>query len=368
MIKFATFPSSRGAALAAVSLAFSATSLAAAALRPAEITPEQATQAPYRDSGRMSVLQGVDSYIGTASYIRRYTGLTAGHILYSPKTGFSTALHYAAALYIETTDFVIVNSFAALSGYQAAADQNRDSDAAFDQDMGYLIFSKPALNDEWAAWSANPNILSSNGPFLAFGYAAESFPGDELASVQHQTPYFQQLPPAFYGNQAYYTEGGMSGGPVYATLPSGGMTMAAINVAGTGYAQAAFSGARAITPAETPLLLGAEYASGIITGGIIKGPAMVAVGGTAKFKTGLNFIDGPQVANQIAVNYDGDLQLAAVGPHKRAVTITKLKPGKYSVAFPADAPAGTQVTLQLLRAALPPKGQTPLQTLTVTLR
>ena len=343
--------------------------LVAAALRPAEITAEQNSQAPYRDSGRISVQQGSDAYIGTASYIRRYTGLTAGHILFSPKTGFSTNVRYEAALYVEATYFVNVNSSAVLAGYQDAVDRNGDDSAeAFAQDMGYVLFGKPALHDEWAAWSDHPNDLLTHGPFLLFGYAAQSFYGDELASVQHQNPYYLDLAPGLYQNRAYYTEGGMSGGPVYVTLPGGGMTMAAINVAGTGYGEPAYSGVRAITPAETPLLLSAEYAQGIITGGIIKGPAAVAAGGSAKFKTGLTFPDGAQVNDPVAAGYDEDLKLVANGPYKHAITITKAKPGKYTVAFAAGIPAGTQVSLRLLRTILPQKGQTPLQSLTVTVQ
>ncbi len=369
MIAFRAFSRWHHILLAVGLFALSGSSLLAAALRPAEITPELASQAPYRDSGRIQVQQGINSYIGTATYIRRYTGLTAGHILYSPKTGFSFGLHYAAALYIESTDYTTVSYFAVLAGYQAAASQDgNDSDAAFDQDMGYLVFAKPALNDEWAAWSDNPDDLLSTGPFLLFGYAAESFPGDELASIQHQTPYSQDVPPALYQNQGYYTEGGMSGGPVYVPATGGGRTIAAINVAGTSYSEPAYSGARAITPAETPLLRAAEYDQGIISGGIIKGPAAVAAGSSANFKVGLNFPDGPQVNNTISAQYDGDLKLVAKGPYKKVVVITKSKPGKYLIAFPASVPAGTQIPLELLRTAFPSKGQTPMQTLTVTVQ
>ena len=368
MNDFFSFSMGRTSSLVVAALALSAGPLRAAALRPAEISAEQAAEAPYRDSGRIQVQQGRFGYIGTASYIRRYTGLTAGHILYNPKTGLSTELYYQAGLYIQSTSYATVSYFAVLAGYQQAADQNGpDSDAAFGQDMGYLIFDKPAPNNEWVSWSANPGDLLGSGPFLLFGYAAESFEGDVLASVQHSNPYSPGSVPALVQNGAYYTEGGMSGGPVYVTHFGGAMTMAAINVAGTSYPERAASGARAITQADAPLLLAAEYDHGIIRGGVIKGPAAVAAGGTAKFKTGLIFPDGAQVKNAVATQYDGDLTLVANGPHKKSVFITKTKPAQYAVIFPASLAAGTQISLQLLRTALPLKGQTPLQTLTVTL-
>ena len=340
----------------------------AQALRPAEITFSQSQQAPYRDSGRLYLFQGGKPYIGTASYIRRYTGLTAGHILYSPKQGFTTTLHYEPALYLTVNDSINVSSFAVLSGYQGATAGGDNTEEAFDQDMGYLVFSKPAPDNEWAVWSDNPAYLLGSGPFLLLGYAAQSFEGDKLASVQHRNPYNQLLAPALYENQAYYTEGGMSGGPVYVTLPGGTQTLAAVNVAGTDYSDPADSLARAITPSETPLLLGAEYSNGIITGGIIQGPSTVMAGGTLKLKTGLVFADGPQINNPVAARYDGDLKLVASGPYKKLLTLTKVKPGRYNVAFPASVPRDAQVSFKLLRTALPQKGQTPLQTLTVTVR
>ena len=160
----------------------------------------------------------------------------------------------------------------------------------------------------------------------------------------------------------------MSGGPVYVVPPFGKTTMVAINVAGTDYSDPADSLARAITPTETPLLLGAEYAQGIITGGIIKGPATLAAATGANYKTGLTFIDGPQVGNSIATQYDGDVQLVAKGSFKKTVIITKHVPGKYFVALPPGIPSGTQIPLELLRTALPSKGQKPLQTLVVTVK
>ena len=235
--------------------------------------------------------------------------------------------------------------------------------------LGYLIFSQARrLTTNGPPGATITALLLGSGPFLLFGYAAQSFDGDQLASVQHQNPYNQLLAPALYENRAYYTEGGMSGGPVYVVPPFGQTTMVAINVAGTNYSEPADSLARAITPTETPLLLGAEYAQGIITGGIIKGPATLAAATGANFKTGLTFIDGPQVGNAIAAQYDGDVQLVAKGPFKKNVVITKHEPGKYFVALLPGIPSGTRIPLELLRTALPSKGQTPLQTLTVTVQ
>ena len=104
--------------------------------------------------------------------------------------------------------------FATLSGYQAAADPDRTSDAAFDQDMGYVLIPEEnrAFAEGWAYWAAAPDNLVSGAPFLVAGYAAESFTGENLATVQTAAPYFLHLAPAFYETRDYYSEEGMSGG------------------------------------------------------------------------------------------------------------------------------------------------------------
>ncbi len=336
-----------------------------AQLRAQEITFAQSLELPYRESGKLTVRFGQDYYFGTATAIRRYTGLTAGHLLYDPKSGFAASTNFQQGLYNDSPPTQEIGYFAVLSGYQTEAAVDPDADAAFARDMGYFVLLRPVPGNEWAAFSDDPSLLTTGGDYLALGYAAESFPGDKLASVQIAAPYTLDLP-GLYQNMSFYTEEGMSGGPVY--LSNGGkMTVGAVNVAGTDPPHRAESGARAITADVGPLLIDAEYTHGAITGGVITGPLTVTAGSTAIYKVGVTFADGETEGAGMPHRYQ-ELELIAQGAVKRSLTVTQFKPERFSVAFGRSLRSGTPVVLRLLRNTVNPQAQAPLQTLTVNIQ
>ena len=339
-----------------------------AQLRPQEITGDQSAELPYRLSGQLNVTFGHTGYFGTSSYIRRYTGVTAGHLLYDPKGGLAVNPYYLPAFYVAAATAVPVSFFAVLGGYQAAANVDPDSNGAFAFDMGYVLFSKPAKNAEWADFTDTPATLATSVPFLVLGYAAESFPGDKLAFVGTSNPFYQLVSPALYENTAYYTEEGMSGGPAYDSASSSSTpVILAVTVAGTSPPDPALSDVRAITPTEQTLFIEAEYTHGLISGGTIRGPATVAPGGQGKYKTGVVFADGVQEGRDLMPRYD-EAVLQVVGAHKKTVTITKVTTGKFKVKFSSALPSGSSVKLELLRNTTPKGDQTPLQTMVVTVQ
>ena len=333
---------------------------------PAEITLAQSTALPYRLTGRLNVTFGDTSYFGTSTYIRRYTGVTAGHLLYDPKSGLGTNLFYEPALYILARTEIPVSYFAVLDGYQAAAGVDPDSNGAFAYDMGYVLFSRPAPNAEWADFGDNTGTLTTDSKFLVFGYAAENFKGDEQAFVNIAAPFYQLRAPALYENSSYYTEEGMSGGPLY-PLNVSVMQVSAVTVAGTSVPDAPLSDVRAITGTEVTLFTEAEYVHGLIKSGLIKGPATVAAGGVGKYKTGVVFADGVQEGRDLTPRYD-ELTLVPVGAHKRLVSVTKLKTSKFKLKFSSGLASGTTITLDLLRTTAAKSAQTPLQTFVVTVQ
>ncbi len=352
-----------GLALAAA-LALGAASSGRAQLHPAEITATQSAQLPYRESGKLTVKFAPSFFFGTATSIRRYTGITAGHLLYDPKAGLATDLLFQPDFF-QGKDSASegVASFAVLSGYQTAAGVDPNSDAAFAKDMGYIIMKSPAPNNEWAAWTDDPTLLSRGANFLVLGYAAHSFPGDQLASVNTNIPYAADVG-AEYQNTSFYTEEGMSGGPVYVTL-NGSTAIEAVNVAGTSYTDAAESAARAISPDERPLFINAEYQAGCIKGGVIKGPSAVSRGASAVFKVGVVFKDGATEGVDFPRSYD-ELTLTSTGSSKASLTIEKIKTGKFRVTFKRKIHTGSQVLFKLFRNTAPNQSQTALATLTVT--
>ena len=334
--------------------------------RITETTLAQSVSVPFRFSGRMNVTFGSEQFFGTATTIRCFTGLTAGHLLYDPKSGLGTDLYYEPDFYEQSNLRPnTVSYFAVLSGYQSAANVDPDSDPAFDYDMGYVLFAQPEFHGEWATFAAAPDLLVTSPASLVFGYAAETYDGDRMAFINIAEPFYLLRAPGLYENTSYYTQEGMSGGPVYISN-GGSMELIAETVAGTSPPDPALSDVRAITSTEAAIFTNAEYVHGIITSGVITGPTVVAVGGVGKYVTDVKFRDGITSGGDIA-RYD-ELLLKAIGAHKHLVTITKLKAGKFKVAFSGSLPMGTAVTLVLLRDTLPRSEQVPLQTLTVTVQ
>ena len=335
---------------------------------PQEITPAESTALPYRLSGQLNVTFGRKQYFGTSSYIRRYTGVTAGHLLYDPQGGLAVSPYYLPAFYGLETTSIPVSFFAVLGGYQAAANVDPDSNGAFAFDMGYVLFSRPAPNAEWAAFADTPDALTSDAQFLVLGYAAENFPGDELAFISTRNPFYQLVSPGLYENTAYYTEEGMSGGPTYDhTTGSDVPILLAVTVAGTDPPDPALSDVRAITPTEQTLFIEAEYTHGLISGGVIRGPATVAPGGQGKYKTGVVFADGVQEGRDLTPRYD-ELVLQVLGAHRKMVSITKVTTGKFKVKFSSALPSGSSVKLGLLRNTTAKGNQAPLKTMTVAVQ
>lgn len=335
------------------------------AQRPQAVDADTARLLPYRLSGRLLVSQGRTRYQGTATVVRRYTGLTAAHLLYDAAQGFSTNAVFQQALDGRPTqpDRRLAAS-AIVAGYQGAADTNSVSREAFNLDMGILLFVSPAPGNEWATWDARPADLAADpARRLVFGYAAENFVGTSLAAVEPNRTYGQILE-TYYDNTAYYTEGGMSGGPVYvrtaADPADGAGRLLAVVVSGTTPPTAAHSGVRAIGPADRTMLVDAEYIHGFIADAKLKGPTTVAAGGTAVYKTGVIFADGTLEK----LRY-GELQIVPAGPGAASVTVEKFRNDRFAITFGADLPAGTPVELRLVRDTAT---DAPLRTLTVTVQ
>lgn len=332
---------------------------------PTEITAAQNVQTPYVHTGRLTVTHGTVDYFGTATLIRRYTGLTCGHLLYNGATGFSTDLQFDPHFYLRTNaDASSVAMFGVLSGYQPASDADGDSNAAFARDLGYILFVKPAPLNDWADWAANPDALLQSGSRLILGYAAETFTGDVMASVSTSAA-CSMLQDGLYESTDYYTQSGMSGGPLY--LFNGvSWQVIAETVAGTSPPDVALSDVRAITDEARRLLIAPEYKNGLVRSGSITGAATVTVGSTGVYKCGVIFTDGQREGVQLKRRY-AELKLKAAGPNKAAVTLTKVKVGKYRINF-GGLSKGQTVLLRLLHDDLPNGSQTPLAEMSVTVQ
>lgn len=333
--------------------------------RPVRIDAGQATAAPYRDSGRLYVLVGPEPHTGTATAIRRSTGVTAAHMLYDQQEGFSTDVTYAPGLYEVPAATVHALYLGVSAGYQTAAKADALSENSFAQDVGWLLFDQPAAGNSWAAWSQNPAALQGAGTFLALGYVGASLTPNVIAQVATTTPFTLAQAPGLYENESFVSEPGMSGGPVYAPDGAGGSGVAAVDVGESTGPTRTFTSVRVITAADARWFTEAEYVHGLVTGGVISGPANVLAGKMVKYKTAVVFADGVEEGNNWAARYD-EAVLTVAGPNKKRVRVTRIKRGRFAVQFGADLPGGTRVELRLVRNTAKPGTQTPLQTCTVT--
>ena len=106
---------------------------------------------------------------------------------------------------------------------------------------------------------------------------------------------------------------------------------------------------------------------GLITGGVITGKPRIGAGKTKNYSAGVTFADGKSETVDLPAMYD-EVNLVAAGPNKHAATVTKVQDGAYTVSIAAGTPSGTSVVLKLFRNDAKRKDQTPLKTLTITVK
>ena len=121
-------------------------------------SPRRSPQSlPYRLTGQLNVTFGNTAYFGTATYIRRYTGVTAGHLLYDPQGGLATSPYLALGMFAgQSTHDLGVGSFAVLSGYQAAANIDPDANAGLRLRHGLRAVHQPGAERRMGGFRPRP--------------------------------------------------------------------------------------------------------------------------------------------------------------------------------------------------------------------
>jgi len=202
--------------------------------------------APYAAVGRIKSKQknqNVSGYfIGSGTVIQPSSVLTAGHVLYNVDTtygsvGFQTNMRFERARYgdsIASISYPVRKVL--LAGYQnTATKKGANSNAAFNKDIGGLLFNNEPADGAYLGWWSNPALLNRSDvkPKWSLGYGAQYHDGKHLLRSQAGSDY-GQVTSAFWANFSYLIEGGMSGGPVVTkTLGSNGeWYVIGVNVAG----------------------------------------------------------------------------------------------------------------------------------------
>jgi hypothetical protein len=246
--------------LLSLAFALSAVLPAAAITYPTELgTAISQSTDPYRQSGLLSFQIGGGFAQGTATVVAPKSGLTCGHVLYSPDAGYSTNMQLFVAMagqssladvHVPKKKTVSAGTSPIrvfiLSGYQAKTLTRGDtSPAAFARDLGGIRFRGNPNVPSFAQWSIGTEILPTNAPVISLGYGAmyhgsETY-GLKMLQSSGRGPFQAIKGQAYWHNSTYLIEGGMSGGPTYTRI-NGQWRIIAINVSGSSF----ISGYRAI--------------------------------------------------------------------------------------------------------------------------
>lgn len=324
---------------AALLAAFGVTNASAVTIQqPHDAGLARAKKTPFSFVGRVFDVDFIA--FGSGSLIRRHTVLTAGHVLYDPTLGFTTSTIFDRALYesyrLQSSQVV---SVATLSGYQNSVDTSGNtSTTSFAQDQGYLLLGSAPVDENWANFTSNPDLLTrSTSQFFVMGYPGVTFDGRTLAYIVPTTPFVPAgtaTATGSYINTDYLAEEGMSGGPIFLETDNtlANATVAADTVGGVPDTSGEFtiSYVRAIDKTSKKFLTAAEYTSGLISGVQITGPATAARGSTVNFTVQPVFKKGKTTTDRYP---ELKLKLAVGTAATTGVTIKKLSNTTFAVTF-----------------------------------
>ncbi len=208
---------------------------------------------PYQYVGLLSFVSDGGEYIGSATVIKPYSLLTAGHNLYSQFSGWSTDVVFERGYNLGTRESSSsASSLFVLGGYAGYVDGGKsETNLGFSRDMGGVVcFSQPA-GGLHAAWANNPKLLTGRSYNMLLGYGADIHSGEKLLRSSPTKAFFR-VKGNFFENRSCGIEGGMSGGPVFAKF-NGSWFVCAVNVSGpNGFVFNRGAGVRAIdSEAET---------------------------------------------------------------------------------------------------------------------
>ena len=207
--------------------------LALLARSPRPVGSNVARTFPYSMVGQLTFFSGDSAYIGSGTVVQPFGVLTAGHNLFDATVGWSTDLVFKRAHYDET-ELTVRNSsrIYVLAGYQSSVRVNGGDDLqSFARDTGGLSFLARPAAGSYLGWTTDRNILTTSAPKAAFGYGAEVHSGEQMLVVG-ATP-FHPVYSTFYESDNTGIEGGMSGGPIIATLPDGTRAVCGVVVSGS---------------------------------------------------------------------------------------------------------------------------------------
>lgn len=190
---------------------------------------------PYSFVGRLLFRSGDGGFIGSATVIRPKSTLTAAHNLWDRQNGWSTSVRFERARYGDT---YLLKAWASeiviLAGYASSVRQyGAGSRRAFAKDIGGVKFGQTLAGGAAAGYKADPSLLEDTVPKISLGYGAETHSGRELLYSDPDETYYSAYG-AYWLNDSYFLEAGMSGGPVF-HCSGNPWNVIAVNVSGSDY-------------------------------------------------------------------------------------------------------------------------------------
>jgi V8-like Glu-specific endopeptidase len=201
---------------------------------PAAVGPALTATYPYSMTGQIIFTSGDSDYQGSGVVVFKRSALTAAHNVWDVDGGWSTNVEFNRARHNNT---IGTKRFASrlyvFGGYhRAALNYGDDSDLSFARDLGGLRFTMPLANGSYAGWKFDLNLLTGDAYNICLGYGADVHSGDEMLFAEPGLSW-TKIYRAYYDNTSVSFEGGMSGGPVFAELPSGDWRVVGVIVAGS---------------------------------------------------------------------------------------------------------------------------------------
>lgn len=211
-----------------------ASSFAQGVANPQLFGAANTTTFPYSMVGQLYFTSGDSDYQGSGTVVYKRSVLTAAHNLWDADNGWTYNIEFNRA---RSGRSIAKQTFSSrsfvLGGYQSYAGRfGPDSVRAFAYDMGGLRFADQPADGSYAGWRADVRLLNGNTYNICLGYGAEVHTGDDMLFVE-PTDGFTSTYSAFLENTSLTFEGGMSGGPVFARLTNGSLSIAGIVVAGS---------------------------------------------------------------------------------------------------------------------------------------
>ena len=193
---------------------------------------------PYYYVGKLNMTfadsAGRNAYfVGSATVIKPYCALTAGHCVYSSTYGWLRSGTFERAKYYASVGSTTsITRMWVLGGYTSNAGSNGSNTyTGFSYDAGAVALNGRPGNGGYAGWWANTALLTNSTYKMSLGYGAANHDGQQMLRSAPSFA-FTQASGAFFTNTSYRIEGGMSGGPVF-SYSNNGWWVCAINVAGS---------------------------------------------------------------------------------------------------------------------------------------